>query len=81
MPRAAGRRARKIRAVAAARFLASSPLSQRLIKDLVYRGLERGLREHMRHHVEALQACFRSEDHKEGVAAFLERREAHFTGR
>jgi enoyl-CoA hydratase len=65
----------------AARFLASSPLSQRLIKDLVYRGLERGLGEHMRHHVEALQACFRSEDHKEGVAAFLERREAHFTGR
>jgi enoyl-CoA hydratase/carnithine racemase len=62
-------------------FLAGSPFSQRLIKELVYQGLERDLGEHMRHHVEALQACFRSDDHKEGVTAFLERREARFTGR
>jgi enoyl-CoA hydratase len=65
----------------ARRFGAGSPFSQRLIKDLVYRGLERDLGDHMRHHVDALQACFRSEDHKEGVAAFLERREARFIGR
>jgi enoyl-CoA hydratase len=65
----------------ARRFLAGSPFSQRLIKDLVYRGLERDLGEHMRNHVQSLQACFRSEDHKEGVASFLERREPHFTGR
>lgn len=65
----------------ASRFLGGSPFSQRLIKDLVYRGLERDLGEHMRHHVEALQACFRSDDHKEGVTAFLERREPKFTGR
>ena len=63
------------------RFLAGSPFSQRRIKELVLRGLERDLGEHMRHHVTALQECFRSEDHKEGVAAFLERRDAHFTGR
>jgi 2-(1,2-epoxy-1,2-dihydrophenyl)acetyl-CoA isomerase len=31
--------------------------------------------------VQALQECFKSADHKEGVAAFLERREAQFTGR
>jgi hypothetical protein len=31
-------------------------------------------------HVEALTACFRSADHKEGVAAFLERRPANFIG-
>ena len=62
-------------------FLAGSPFSQRLIKELVYKGMQRELGEHMRNHVEALQACFRSEDHKEGVAAFLERREARFTGR
>lgn len=65
----------------ARRFLVGSPFSQRLIKDLVNRGLERDLGEHMRNHVQSLQACFRSEDHKEGVAAFLERREARFTGR
>ena len=65
----------------AERFLAGSPHAQRLIKDLVYRGLERDLGSHMREHVEALKACFKSEDHREGVAAFLERRDAHFTGR
>lgn len=65
----------------AQRFLAGSPFSQRLIKDLVYRGMERDLGEHMREHVQALKAPFASEDHKEGVAAFLERREPRFTGR
>ena len=65
----------------AQRFLAGSPFSQRLIKDLVYRGLERDLSEHMREHVKALKTAFRSEDHKEGVDAFLERRDANFTGR
>lgn len=62
-------------------FLRGSPFSQRLIKDLVYHGLERDLGDHMRNHVEALKACFRSEDHKEGVAAFLQKREAKFSGR
>jgi len=37
--------------------------------------------EHMAAHVEALSACFKSADHKEGVAAFLERRPTVFTGR
>lgn len=65
----------------ASRYLAGSPFSQRLIKQLVYEGLARDLAEHIANHVPALQACFASDDHKEGVAAFLERREAHFTGR
>jgi len=62
-------------------FVAGSPLSHRLIKDLVYAGFERGVTEHMTHHREALTTCFRSADHKEGVAAFLERRPARFSGR
>jgi enoyl-CoA hydratase/carnithine racemase len=62
-------------------FLAGSPLSQRLIKSLVYAGFERGVVEHMADHREALTACFRSEDHREGVASFLERRPARFSGR
>jgi len=62
-------------------FLAGSPFSQRAMKELVYRGLDRTQAEHMAAHTQALQACFASADHKEGVAAFLEKRPARFTGR
>jgi enoyl-CoA hydratase/carnithine racemase len=65
----------------ARRYLASSPFSLRRMKELVWRGLERDVGHHMDAHVEALSACFRSADHKEGVAAFLERRPANFIGR
>ena len=65
----------------ASRYLNSSPFSIRHIKDLVWHGLERDVAEHMTAHVEALQAAFKSEDHKEGVASFLERRPAKFVGR
>ena len=65
----------------ARRYLASSPFSLRHMKQLVWRGLERDVAEHMTAHVEALSACFKSADHKEGVAAFLERRPAVFVGR
>jgi enoyl-CoA hydratase len=65
----------------ARRYLASSPFSLKRMKELVWRGLERDVGEHMSHHVAALQECFKSEDHKEGVASFLERRPAKFTGR
>jgi enoyl-CoA hydratase/carnithine racemase len=65
----------------ARRYLASSPFSLKRMKALVWHGLERDVDAHMKAHVEALTQCFRSEDHKEGVAAFLEKRPARFTGR
>ena len=65
----------------ARRYLKSSPMSLRLMKKLVWHGLERDMSEHMRAHVEALSGCFKSADHKEGVAAFLEKRPAVFTGK
>jgi enoyl-CoA hydratase len=65
----------------AKRYLASSPFSIRRMKELVWKGLERDVGAHMQAHVQALTECFRSADHKEGVASFLERRPAKFTGR
>jgi enoyl-CoA hydratase len=58
-----------------------SPHSARLIKELVYAGTTAPVDEHMARHTAALAACFKSEDHREGVASFLERRPAQFTGR
>ena len=65
----------------ARRYLKSSPMSLRQMKKLVWHGLERDMAQHMKAHVEALSGCFKSADHKEGVAAFLEKRPANFTGR
>jgi len=65
----------------ARRYLRSSPFSLRHMKTLVWRGLERDVAEHMQAHVETLSACFKSADHKEGVASFLEKRPAKFVGR
>lgn len=60
---------------------AGSPHSHRLIKSLTYEGLTASVGEHMIRHTEAMAASFRSDDHREGVAAFLERRSPRFTGR
>jgi len=65
----------------AASFLQSSPLSQRLIKELVYQSETRDFGQHMDAHTAAMKTCFSSEDHREGVASFLERRPAKFVGR
>jgi len=65
----------------AQKYLKSSPFSIRHIKDLVWKGLERDVEGHMGEHLKAMALCFASEDHKEGVASFLERRPAKFVGR
>lgn len=69
-------------AMALANTIASgSPHSLGLIKSLVHEGLTSSVGEHMGRHTEALAACFKSDDHREGVASFLERRPPEFTGR
>ena len=57
-----------------------SPHSLGLIKSLVQQGLTAPVGEHMERHTAAMAACFKSNDHREGVASFLERRPANFTG-
>lgn len=62
-------------------ILQGSPFSQQRIKSLVYEGLGNDVGTHMVNHTTALAECFKSEDHKEGVASFLERRPPNFTGK
>jgi enoyl-CoA hydratase/carnithine racemase len=62
-------------------ILQGSPFSHQRIKTLVYEGLGNNVGEHMVNHTKALAECFKSEDHKEGVASFLERRPATFIGK
>lgn len=62
-------------------YMQSSPFVQSRIKELVYEGFTSDIGEHSPRSDSFLNECFSSDDHKEGVAAFLERREARFTGR
>jgi enoyl-CoA hydratase len=58
----------------------NSPFSHRRMKAMVYAGLSGDIGDHMQRHTTAMAECFASNDHREGVASFLERREANFTG-
>ena len=61
-------------------IMRGSPFSHARIKALVYEGLGSEVAPHMQRHTQALAECFKSADHQEGVASFLERRDARFTG-
>lgn len=64
----------------AAKIAAVSPFSTRRIKRLIYEGMAGDFSAHMARHTQAMSECFKSADHAEGVASFLERRPARFTG-
>lgn len=65
----------------ARRIATASPFALARTKELVLSGAGRGMTEQVTATRAALAECFASEDHAEGVAAFLERRPARFTGR
>ena len=68
--------------MAMARHIAERPpIPNRLVKGMVYRGLTQTLDEHL---VEAAQVevlTLTSEDHREALSAFLEKRKAEFKGK
>lgn len=64
----------------AERLAVGSPFALARLKALVYDGLS-DASSHLSRHEQALTDCLGSQDHAEGVAAFLEKRPAVFTGR
>ena len=58
-----------------------SPRSLRIIKRQVYEAMSQPLAEAFDISVREMMACFRTEDFKEGVAHFMQKRPAAFTGK
>ena len=65
----------------AAKIAGKSPVANRLVKGMVYRGLGQSLEEHLPEAAHAEVLSLASEDHREALAAFLEGRKPQFKGR
>jgi len=70
------------RAIALAKQIAElPPLAVELAKEAVLRGMDAALDSGLALEAKAIQLLFASEDQKEGMAAFIEKRKPKFTGR
>jgi enoyl-CoA hydratase len=65
----------------AAKIATRSPLALRLAKEAVNAAYEMSLTDALAHERRLFYLLFASEDQKEGMAAFLEKRDPNFTGR
>jgi len=65
----------------AASFAARSPHAVAVLRELARTTRDLSLEEGLRREADAFRRCIVSEDGKEGVAAFIEKREPNFTGR
>ena len=57
-----------------------SPRSNRVVKELIYQGLDQGFDEAMRRSLDEMAEAAKSEDFKEGIAAWKDKRAPNFTG-
>lgn len=65
----------------AKKLMRGSPLAIRNAKELIYRSLERNIEEHLQASSSIFSMLTASEDHAEGVRAFMEKREPRWKGR
>ena len=65
----------------ATKIAGKAPVPNRLVKEMVYRGLGQSLEEHLSEAAKAEVLTLTSEDHREALAAFTEKREPRFRGR
>ena len=64
----------------ASRLAQAAPLALGLAKRALNRAMESGLEEQLEYEAQLQSIAGRSKDHQEGVAAFVEKRPARFTG-
>jgi len=60
---------------------ANAPISMRLLKNVGWAALENDIETVMKMEVEGMLECLKSEDLKEGLSAFLEKREPKYLGK
>lgn len=65
----------------ATRIANGPPIAMTLARRAIYRGMEKSLDSQLEYETYAQNICRATEDHKEGVTAFLEKREPVFKGR
>jgi enoyl-CoA hydratase/carnithine racemase len=65
----------------AAQLAGKSPVMMKLGKDAMYRSMDLPFDEALDHLRSQLTVAFSTEDVQEGVTAFFEKREPHWTGR
>ena len=65
----------------AAKITKNAPLAVRYSKEAIWKGLEATMEDGIKIENELFAKCFATEDQKEGMAAFLEKRKAEFKGK
>lgn len=68
-------------AALAAQIAQNSPAAIRLAKAVTLQAGERTLHDGLQHEQATFPECFHTDDRREGLAAFVEKRKPHFTGR